>query len=122
VPLISSQYSRFPISLHLNVAKGMGIGKSNLPPTNRIRISSNSLPELYQVVVSKHLWDSPDRISSWVAQLLFGQVDLINAHSQLTARILSNSGKEFEGILIPTKRFVNYYKGLVINYNLQVLK
>jgi hypothetical protein len=52
-------------------------------------------------VVSKHLWDPPDRISSWAAQLLFGQVGLINGHSQLPARIVSNSGKEFEEILIP---------------------
>jgi hypothetical protein len=60
-----------------------------------------NLIEFRQVVVSEHLWYPPDRISSWAAQLLFGQVGLINAHSQLPARILSNSGKEFEEILIP---------------------
>jgi hypothetical protein len=44
-----------------------------------------NLIEFGQVVVSKHLWDPPDQISSWAAQLLFGQVGLINAHSQLPA-------------------------------------
>jgi len=59
-----------------------------------------NLIQFGQVIVSKHLWDPPDQISSWAAQLLFGQVGLVNAHSQLPVRILSNSDKKFERILI----------------------
>jgi hypothetical protein len=82
------------------INKGQGVSGPN-DGSGSPQILCPNLIQFGQVVVSKHLWDSPDRISSWATQLLFGQVGLINAHSQLSARIVSNSDKEFEGILIP---------------------
>jgi hypothetical protein len=43
--------------------------------------------------MKNHLWDPPNRISSWVAQFLFGQVSSISGLLQSPDRILSNSGK-----------------------------
>jgi hypothetical protein len=59
-----------------------------------------NLIEFGQLVVSEHLWDPPDQIKVGLPNCLSGQVNLINAYSQQLARIVSNSGKEFEGILI----------------------
>jgi hypothetical protein len=65
-----------------------------------------NLIEFGQVVVSEHLRDPPDQIKVGLPNCLSGQVDLINAYSQQLARIVSNSGKEFEGILIPGLQWV----------------
>jgi hypothetical protein len=55
----------------------------------QIRIIYNYLSKFERI----QAWNPSDRISSWVAQFLFGQVDPINSLSQLHVWILSNSNK-----------------------------
>jgi len=83
-----------------------------------------NLIEFGQVVVSEHLWDSPDQIKVGLPNCLSGQVNLINAYSQQPVRIVSNSDKEFEGILIQNlwvcMHLKSWYMSLRSYFNLRV--
>jgi hypothetical protein len=59
------------------------------------------LREFGQVIVRKHLWGLLDQIKIKLPKYLSGQVGLISVLSKLLIRILSNSNKKFEKILIP---------------------
>jgi len=52
-----------------------------------------NLREFGQVIMRDHLWDSLNRISGWVAQFLFCQVNSISDLSQLSTRIFLNLDK-----------------------------